>query len=408
MRSLYLLGTALLAFTGTFAQQRFVPATVVLPSGDSLTGEMDYRKWDMEPRTVSFRANGSITTYSPETLKSFRIHEDSEQYLSVPGDIDVTDESVGHLSTWRTRTIDSGRHFFRVVQDGAAQLLLHTDIHKRQHFALRDADTVLHLTRETRYIDKPGTENHGKLQVLNHFQQQLETYMSACSANIRFDVLEYRAESLSRAIVKYTHCKTPGTVVAVKKKDPEMRAMFGVMGGVSMNIIDVAGYDYHPLTRNKMGTSFTPVLGVFYDVPLSRRRQQLMLSLEALYENRRIHTDYNPDKIDVNFHYAVLQTHLRYTYPVGEVRPYVSAGIGIMAKLGKGKDDFFSEGSEKPTTALAGGRDLFLPLSTAVGVRYKRMNGELRVMLPHELEDMLAVSVQSISPQLIFRYTLRK
>lgn len=405
MRSLYLLLAALITSFTASAQQRYVPATVTLVSGDSLVGEMDFRKWDVEPSAVNFRVNGAVTSYTPEMLSSFRIHENDERYLSIAGDLDITRETVEVLLNEKIRVIHPGRHFFRIMLHGPIQLLQFTDKHMRKHFAVHMQDTVLHLIREVRYIDNPESPNYGKLQTIYHFRQQLMLLTEDCDIKSRLDLLDYRVEAISKVLIKYAACKHPGVVVGAPKKDPAMRTMLGLLGGISMNTFKVTGV--HHVARNNFKSSFTPIVGVFMELPLSRRRQQFSLNAELVYESRKLQSDGKLDKVDVNYHYLILQSMMRYTYPVGELRPYVNVGVGIMCNLG-GKDIIQRADNNVVDDALNGGRELILPLLAGAGVRYKRFNVEARVMLPHQLENYVYLNTKATTGQLLVRYTLRQ
>lgn len=404
MRSLTLLLTILLLTTAVFAQQRFVPATILLPQGDSLVGEIDYRKWDKDPLTIIFRGNGNTTTFTPEKLAGFRIHENDEQYITVPGEMDITYETTEILSVEKVRVVSNGPHFFRVIMNGPVKLLQHTDKNNRQHFVVQTPDTAVHLIRQVKYIDNQESANYGKMQTLNFYRQQLDILMNDCARKPNVDVLDYRAEALSRVLQKYTACKYPNQQVAVAKKDPQMRAMYGVMGGASAEMLSAEGQ--HRIVKNKFKQTLTPVVGVFLDLPLSRRRQQMVLNIEGVYSSKKV-VSKGPDPIDFTYHFLSLQTLIRYTYPVGELRPYVSGGFGMMAKIG-GSDLYTPQGWSQQDEALGGGRELTLPVLVGAGLRYKRLNGELRCILPHALDNYTMMDVRATTVQLLFRYVLRQ
>lgn len=404
--SLYLVMALLLSISPAFAQQQYVPATIIFPSGDSLAGEMDYRKWDSEPLSVNFRHNGAVTNYPADKLSGFRIHENNETYTSLHTKLDITYETIENLSSGRPREFSEGHFFYRIMLQGPIQLLLYTDKRMRQHFAIRDRDTVLHLLRESRYIENPESANYGKLQVLNYFREQLTIYMGDCKTKTNYDALDYRTDQLTRAILRYTACKHPGTVVEAPKKDKHMRAMFGVMAGGSFNSFKLTGE--HMVARNSIKGSVSPTFGLFLDLPLSRRRQQFSLNTELVYDNIKFESDGKRDKVDVNFNYMSLQVLLRYTYPLGQVRPYINGGMGLMAKVGKGTDVYRREGNYTTTDALGGGRELTMPIVAGVGVRYQRFNAELRIKPSYAIEDYILLNARTNTMQVLVRYILRQ
>ncbi len=53
--------------------------------------------------------------------------------------------------------------------------------------------------------------------------------------------------------------------------------------------------------------------------------------------------------VDVNLQYVQIQTMVKYTYPKGNIRPYVNAGVAGAISIG-GKDDLkrYAEASSVP------------------------------------------------------------
>lgn len=404
--SLYLLMALLLLINPAFAQQQYVPATIIFPSGDSLAGEIDYRKWDIEPQSVNFRHNGTVTGYPAEKLSGFRIHGNNDTYTALYTKLDITHETIENMTSDKPRVVAEGHFFYRIMLHGPIQLLLHTDKHMRQHFAIRDQDTVMHLIRESRYIDNPESPIYGKLQVLNHFRHQLTLYMGDCKAKTNYDALDYRTEQLSKAIVRYTACKHPGTAIAAPKKDKHLRTMLGIMAGGSFNSFKLTGE--HMVARNSIKASVSPTFGLFMDLPLSRRRQQFALLTELVYDNIKFQSDGKLDKVDVNFNYMSLQLLLRYTYPLGQVRPYINGGMGLLLKVGKGTDVYERQGNYAQMDALGGGRQLTMPIVAGVGVRYQRWNAELRVKPSYAIEDFILLNARTNTMQVLVRYILRQ
>jgi hypothetical protein len=61
------------------AQNSFTPGYVVSSSGDTIKGDIDYRGWDKNPRSVRFTREGSTTaeTLDPLSVKVFSVQNDT-------------------------------------------------------------------------------------------------------------------------------------------------------------------------------------------------------------------------------------------------------------------------------------------------------------------------------------------
>lgn len=413
MKLLYLTLAGLLPAFAAFAQRNYVPGTLLLPGGDSLSGQIDYRKWDVSPLTINFRATEGAAPqeYTPASLKGFKIAGNNEIYLSLPAVLDVTNEKVDVLSAGPARDTIGGHHFFRVMMDGPVKLLLYTDRFHRQHFAVMEKGSATQLVRKQVYIDNPESTDYGKIKTYALYRQQLAAVLNGCVPHQRLALLDYSEAALRKALQQYVACRYPGETVVVRAVEKDMRASFGIMGGAGLNILSVNGA--HPLATGKYGNNIAPVAGVFLDVPLSRYRQKLVWANEVIYTTRAMESTYSrigySNEVDVNLRFLQIQTLVRYTIPKSGLRPYFTAGVAGAINLG-GKDDLWrtregqTERQREP--ALEGGREFFLPLLAGAGIRYNKLHAELRVVMPHNISLFRMLEVMNVTPQLLVRYSL--
>ena len=72
----------ILFFQSGFAQTNFTTGEVVTLSGDRISGEIDYRIWEKNPKKIDFRNFGSdeIIAFSPEDIRGFSVA--NEVYVS--------------------------------------------------------------------------------------------------------------------------------------------------------------------------------------------------------------------------------------------------------------------------------------------------------------------------------------
>ena len=73
MKNLLLYFLSLFLVSGISAQKNFMPGFVVLNSGDTVRGEIDYGSWSSNPEIITFRTGGQNQTYPVGQLKFFSI-----------------------------------------------------------------------------------------------------------------------------------------------------------------------------------------------------------------------------------------------------------------------------------------------------------------------------------------------
>lgn len=413
MKSLYLVFAGLLVALSLSAQQNFVPGTLLFRNGDSAQGLIDYRKWDMSPLRITFRdGNGTEKDYQPGELKGFRISENGETYLSIAAILDVTQETVTHMTGTEARDTISGDHFFRVLVNGRVKLLLFTDRSNREHFAVTEKDSVTQLVRKVAYVHDAESPDFGKLATSNFYRQQLLNFTAGCVPRQKLQNLRYSETDIRKVLQQYVRCRYPGEKIAARKKDPQTRLSLGVLGGGSLNSARFTGD--HSLAGGKLGSRFSPVIGVFVDIPVSRNRQKFSWNNEVVYTSRPVSASFTRgsfnNELDINLQYVQIQTMVKYTYPKGKLRPYVDAGVAGAIAIG-GRDEVKRSGiygSYGPAVgkALDGGREFMMPLLAGLGVRYEKLHAEVRYVFPHNISPFLAMESRITSVQLLLRYAL--
>ena len=414
MKSLYLFCAGLLAAFSVSAQRNFEPGALLLNNGDSLSGQIDYRKWDSNPLTVSFREGDATTAkeYAPADIRGFRIRANGETYLSLPAVIDVTYEKLDILSFRSNRDTIAGSHFMRVLMTGPVQLLLYADKNHRQHFFVAEKDSLTQLVKKVVFIGDRNSPDYGKLKTHHFYRQQLLVSLGDCAPARQLATLDYSESALRGVLQRYVACRYPGQQVAMPEKDSDLRVSFGVLGGAGLNIYHFSGT--HPIARGKYGPQAAPVIGIFMDIPVSRNRQKLVWSNELIYTSRAVRGSWRENgysnEVDIQEQYVQIQTFFKYTFPTGTWRPFFNAGIAGAIYIG-GKDELrkIRENDNsliEKGTALDGGREFFMPLMMGAGIRNNRLQTELRVVLPNNMSPYMALSATALTPQLLVRYTL--
>ena len=118
MKNLLALFTLTIICNTLFAQQNFQSGSVVTLSGETLTGEIDYKNWERSPETIRFRkdASAAAVNYGVNDIASFTVSNEvyKRGVVEVIGREEVTtklrfeDEYPSKTDTVFLRTIVSG------------------------------------------------------------------------------------------------------------------------------------------------------------------------------------------------------------------------------------------------------------------------------------------------------------
>jgi hypothetical protein len=82
----------------SFAQSRFKPGYIVDLQKDTLKGFIDYRGWDQNPKTISFKNNGAIKTYTVNEATAFGV-SDLEDYQKFTVNASTANTSINFLKS---------------------------------------------------------------------------------------------------------------------------------------------------------------------------------------------------------------------------------------------------------------------------------------------------------------------
>ena len=119
----------------TAAQRNFQPGYVVLRSGDTLRGQIDFREWGVSPRNIIFQRTqaGPNTIYAPSDLLSFSVAGEMYAGYTVriyPLSLDpVVVVSEGFSSTPYEKSI-----FMRMIAGGMLNLYYFKDSTSTEYY----------------------------------------------------------------------------------------------------------------------------------------------------------------------------------------------------------------------------------------------------------------------------------
>ena len=335
----------------TQAQTDFRPGYLVRPAGDTVRGEIDYRDARASTMQCRFRPNAGApaTVLQPTDLRAYGLLGERKLYRS------LTPAGAPQPT------------FLEVLVSGPANL-----------YALRDADRADHYYVATETFPlaelvhrKVMQEQANIVHEQNLYRTTLAQALTGCPiAQAQLPTLRYTAAELARAVTTYNNCQAPAAVAAAVIRTPRAaRPRLGIVLGTERTDMHVKFTDTYGQQHDlSFSPKVVPIGGLSLSVPLQALSRKLSLETELLYEN--IHYDqafgnaYSSasDRYTFDMAYLRLPLLVRYTWPIGHLRPFIEAGPVIAYALQLDNTLVKTDNQGKPSVYTGFFRNNFRPL----------------------------------------------
>lgn len=369
------------------AQANFIPGVVITQQHDSLRGLINVKNWQTNPAEIDFKSDNNAAShiYKATEINGFIIPEKNAVFLSKHLNADVTYYETSTISDQPriVEYLDTIAFLERLVP-GQYPLYAYTDIHHRDHY-LYEAPGV--PMTELVYVKTIVSTSEGDgFYERKTYQEQLDTLFKdnpKLANQNRF--LKYYESSLVKAFVAYNKFKDPSAaamvVVGKKVRNP---VWFGVIAGVSFNSYKFSGSN--KLVGGDYTSSVNPTVGVFVDIPFNGASRKFSLYNEILYKTVNtsavlhgpVYNNYENDEVKFGFAYAQINIMAQYTYPKGNIRPFVHIGMGNAIVVSTSDNDYYAVSSKSHSIAINGIRKHEESAIAGVGVRASRFQVEAR------------------------------
>jgi len=402
------------------SQPNYQMAYIVSHQGDTITGEIDYRQWDVNPKTIKFRTDtvSDPVRYSPIDIKAFVVNED--HYFGGIFEIDKSPYLNEDLTTENKSVQVTDTVFLTVLVEGTLSLFYLKDENAKEHFFIRKNDSPITELIYRRYLVMQDrntlTESRTNVAENNTYRGILIFYTSELPGLIpKINEMPYKTTHLVRFVDEYnkkTGCESG--YCRINKSRTKGVFSFHVLTGLS--------YSYYSLNKNiteengrivssdpnKSLTWFTGGIGL--NMMLPRKLQRFSLYFETLYHadkytynyhiEERLHLDhYYYSELDIHsLKFAVMP---RFQPLFKSFRPYINAGLTLSAPFSGyyksvKETHFWDEISIEYDKVLnpAVGFDFGL------GLYYEKFNFDLRYSLcsSKSLYIILSYRIKSSSP----------
>ncbi|PTX10711.1 outer membrane protein with beta-barrel domain [Pontibacter mucosus] len=397
MKQLY---TVLIFFTlntSAFAQQDFRKGYII-QNGDTLKGYVDYRGDRRSALVASFKPDleSRERSFGPDAIDGYGFEKENKIFESKT--VPATSPDTQPLSL-----------FVNTLVKGHASIYYYRDAMDAEHYYLSMNDGALvELLEQEYYHRDPGTGRNYKV-TRKLFSNTLANAFSACNSlsEERFQRLRLSANSLTDIALEYNRCVNPASLVHEQEKR-KVKVTIGPVVAFTSSSLTFKGDTY--LSRSSF-TDESPTVagGVATNFTVPQLSEKVSLQVELLYvpnkfyallEEKKSFGSTTTYETMFDLAYLKLPVQVRYTYPRGQLRPFLNAGLvvghaikdenQVLRSTGYGAPESqpssypaipgngMSDGFRRFTQGLTAGAGLAYPFqkgTVSLEARYERNNG---------------------------------
>ncbi|MEO9967998.1 MAG: hypothetical protein ABJF11_19555 [Reichenbachiella sp.] len=317
---------------------------IILLSGDTVRGAVDYQDWERNPEFIRFQDSwhsDKVKVFSHQEIAGFGTAD--VHYRSAIVDRETSSQSLSSLSRDPKFTTVKDSVFLEVLVAGRKELLHLRDRLGLNHFYITMNDEYKWL-RHKMYLSLPNTDNDNSrdsdkayMKVNAKFRGELSYYLNDCEGiSDKIGKLEYNENDLTELFAKYYACanfkddgssneggNTRNSQIFVKEEE-KIKPGMGLLAG------------YIAVTQQS-GSGF--LLGGYYEVFFPKNRGKFSLNNELTYyaidykvsrseiSSPLIYT-HTQSQYDLSF--IKLSSNLRYALAKGgEIEPFLGLGVSF-------------------------------------------------------------------------------
>lgn len=349
----------------SFSQMDFRSGYVVLQSGDTIIGDVEFLQSKIAFKKCSFRKKyeSAVTVYTPNQIAGYGFLSDK---VFISKSITVKNENTVV--------------FMEVLVQGFVSLYKFEDrfwIKKseKEFFELTDIEKEVIVNGQTKL--KRDREYRGQVNILMHDCAQIKS---------RIEKLNLYEKDITLLVEDYNHCK--GNIsTTFKSSKPWTKAVTIFQAGLNLSILNVD--DSQPsYLRGQYDLSSSLMVGVGFDFYFPRVvNEKLALHIGAIYNDSKHSKSINEfNQMIVTIQQLKLPLGLRYTFSERNTTPFITGGISYSLHLGK-EAAYVSNGASLLMnevlannqfglwTSMGFKKSISKKLNGSLELRYERSNG---------------------------------
>lgn len=319
-----------------FGQKNYLSGYIINLKEDTIKGFIDYRNWEKNPHTISFRkeAGGEKVIYSPLDITMFGVKD--EIYVGAVVKAETSPIKINSLKPSSKLRTKLDTTFLQVLVRGQKSLYLNRNYGK-EHFYIKQGSNYKLLKYKRYLIQNQVREN-------NSYIGQLRIYLSDCP-NIQSKLRNTKYNKNDLMDLFHSYYNNSSFKMDYEKEIEKLSLEFGVLAGVSISHLQFNSLldDWYYLTDIDYPESTNLSAGLNLNIVLPRNQRKWSIYNEIIYtrfktegrfEEFKNENSYKMIITKFGFAYLKMNNMLRYSYPIGgKLSIYFNAGMSNGFKI---------------------------------------------------------------------------
>jgi hypothetical protein len=269
--------------TTVLGQQNYQPGTITKINGETQTGQIDYRNWRRNPRSITFKSsNGQETELTYLDLASFEVRRPDkrmERYKRVIVQVDVSPTEAGKLDNKPMPIFKTDTLLLMILVAGNMDLyhFLSKDDGNHFFYGTAQSNEIVELVRKEYVL-----ANSNKINVNHQYRKQLLDLVPDCdkASSKKLANLDFNMAALVKVSKDINEClgSSPTYVFEAEKQKLE----FYVNGGLNIVTYDIQA-DWKAIDEANFDPYFGAMAGIGINWAVPRTQGKLLVFGEASY-----------------------------------------------------------------------------------------------------------------------------
>ena len=288
----------------SLAQSNYKPGYMVNLKGDTTRGYIDFRGWESNPNSISFKtkiADTRAQKLGPDDINFFNV-DNLVSYQKYSGKISMNPTDPNHVINGRDSSFKMATVFLKLLQKGDKIILYEyaDDIKPRFYIAEKPGDTPYELEYKI-YTNSESTTNAGKTVSENTYMTQLynlavENEMITDRLQVDIERTEYSESGIQDIVTKFNGKSS-------SENSKHTKLVFFV--GAALKVTHTAPTNTFKGFGSQPYSSYLPAISAGLDIPVIANSDKLIFRLELSIEQSKYTSTYD-NKVSpfVNITYA--------------------------------------------------------------------------------------------------------
>lgn len=315
------------------AQVNFQSGYIVDNNLDTIKGFIDFRNWDVNPRSIKFKPNQASKTesYSSKDIKGFGVEGKIYNRSILALEESLYDEK--EVKTFEKFKYRADTVFLQVLVKGEKNLYILKNKDSKVYFFIGQEDAYQWLIYRS-YFEKQYGNVFEKMD--EKYKGQLNLYFQDCP-KIQDKIARVAYNSSALISLFNAYYKSKQGEILYQYEVPKFRPEYGFLGGLSLANLKFQGSDnFSSITRSIYPTSRNITFGIFYSYAFPQRIKRVTFHNELIFDSYKCNSVFvNSPGSDI---YSVssssignstirLNTLMRYQIPFKNMSLYINCGI---------------------------------------------------------------------------------